>query len=379
MFATAKKRWLIYSVITIALVACISLSLVISGLFNAAADNPKDSESEPSSSPTPLPANTESPNPQPESTITPQPTESPIVNNNDNNQNGTPDPETEWQELPPEELFAIFLQEVAGINLTDYSVTSVTNYKSQVVGSQKQQDSISATISNSHSSLRVALVFIEGKVRFYSLSVSSGTLERPELTCAETLSASKRAIENYRTYFNASHCSGLSAVVPTDIAEAQNTTVTNEDLALNITCRTGLPWRYVSLDWRPTEDVNINCRSVQAILSNTGIVTSFTDMLGLYEFADVEVTITEEQAISIAMPYILEYAQLNNRTIEMVGATFHYDTDRNGIRDDSFVLYPQWTIIATYTGGVINWVFGYYVVVWADNGEVYGTGLQGFM
>lgn len=74
--------------------------------------------------------------------------------------------------------------------------------------------------------------------------------------------------------------------------------------------------------------------------------------------------ISNNEAISIATPYINQYATEYNRTVTNVTATFHTDW---GTR-------PVWDVFGGYdrtniTGGQY-WIIGYEVVVYADNGQI---------
>jgi hypothetical protein len=269
-----------------------------------------------------------------------------------------------------------FVNQVAGINMNNYNIASFNVSTSQVLGSQKQQTCISAVISNAQRSMGIAMILIEGKVRFYDLSLLSGTLEGAQLSIADSLSATKRAIGNYQAYFNASYCTGFDKIIPETI-QAQNLTINDKDTTLNIQYF-GDPvsqLEFAKLDWYQTNGLNVPAQSVQATVSKTGIITSFADNLGLYKVATTNVAISKEQAIQIATPYINAYTMQNNREIETINATLGYTTDFNGSRGDSYLIYPQWEISAIFEGSNSD-VYGYNVLVWADNGQVRHEGAQ---
>jgi hypothetical protein len=126
---------------------------------------------------------------------------------------------------------------------------------------------------------------------------------------------------------------------------------------------------------------------------------------------------TREEALALATPIIEQYAQANNRTIISINATFYPSVrDLGGVRgglsleeilaknlpvseaQKLFSSYPEWCVSAlfqwtkpqsipdydengTLTGGHwpsdATWVFGYTVLIWADTGEIYGSGADG--
>ncbi|MCW4047876.1 MAG: hypothetical protein NWE99_10035 [Candidatus Bathyarchaeota archaeon] len=277
-----------------------------------------------------------------------------------------------------QQIFATFMNKVAGVNMADYNIASFTASTSQVPWSKEQQTCISAVISNSQGSLSVAIILIEGKVRFYDLSLLSGSLGWSQLYCSDLMTATKKAIDNYQIYFNASYCSGFDQLIPA-IIQSQNLTITENDKSLNvrILCDSASQLQYVTLEWcQSTNGLNVPMQSVQAKFSKTGILTSFADTLGLYKIATVNSVISEEQAINIAMPYINAYATQNNRQIRTVKAIFAYTNDFNGNKGDCFLIYPIWAVSAEFDGS-INGVSGYCVSIWGDSGQVEGDGAQG--
>jgi hypothetical protein len=91
--------------------------------------------------------------------------------------------------------------------------------------------------------------------------------------------------------------------------------------------------------------------------------------------------LSKDQALSIGMPLIQKYAQENNRTIQSVNATLSNKTQN-----------PQWNIMAhfvwtnpniTLNGTLRNdpqaYVYGFDVLIKADNGQVFYSGPQGIM
>ena len=111
-------------------------------------------------------------------------------------------------------------------------------------------------------------------------------------------------------------------------------------------------------------------------MSKTGILTYFSDNIGLYEMAATNVSITKEAALEIAMPYIEEYATANGRKIEATNATLNYVRDLNGSRGDSTLIYPQWCVSALFDSSTKE-VYGFDVFVWADTGLVDSAHAQG--
>lgn len=374
IISKAKNLKQIYGFFSIIACVCIISSLFLYITFNA---NAFLKDSNPQSQ-----FDTEVPQPTPTATVTVEPdvtkaspTQKPKSNSLANTEM-PPIPTSIPSENPPQD-YEVFLNQVAGINLTDYNITHFKRTISQVLGSQKNHTFISLTLNNNQRSLQIAIELTEGKVSFYDLSLLSGSFES-QLTTIQLLDNSRKAINSYMNNFNASYCSEFANIVPS-FPQAQNVTVTNENITLKIVCKPNSVIRYMSFDWCPTIDADKPFCSVQLSLTNAGIISSFSDKLGLFTIATRTVTVSEEQAINIAMPFINKYAQENNRTVQTVTASFAYIRDLGGSRGDSYLIYPQWSIEAALEGLDINWIFGYSVLIWADNGQVHSKSAQGIM
>jgi hypothetical protein len=99
--------------------------------------------------------------------------------------------------------------------------------------------------------------------------------------------------------------------------------------------------------------------------------------------------IYSNQAYSVAIPYIREYAQENNRLILRIDISFwNSSRDFSEIRGNSSLSYPVWEVSATFAKDYLSphsfegypyGVYGYSVLIWADTGQLYNKSEQGFM
>ncbi|XHH10264.1 MAG: hypothetical protein ACFCUE_06435 [Candidatus Bathyarchaeia archaeon] len=227
-------------------------------------------------------------------------------------------------------------------------------------------------IANQQGNLSIVLSIIEGKVKFYDSGLLSGTLEGSELSINDCLTNTKEAISNYREFFNAQYCNGFDSILPSTI-DAKNTTLNNANLTVNIQVNEQLktPLKCIITTWRRSIDnMVVKDLTIQSTISKTGVITSFIDNLGVYEIATTDVSMTKEVALKTAMPYIEEYATVNERKIEATDVTLAYVRDLNGSRGDSTLIYPQWCVSALFDSSEDKDVYGFNVLIWADNGVV---------
>lgn len=90
--------------------------------------------------------------------------------------------------------------------------------------------------------------------------------------------------------------------------------------------------------------------------------------------------ISSDQAYSIAIPYIREYAQDYNRIIWEIHISFSNDyPDAYGLRGEPFLCYPMWEVSAYFPTPEEYGVHGYSVFIWADTAQIYHKGAQGIM
>lgn len=313
----------------------------------------------------------------------PQP---PALPNSSSNRNGSiidnstlPDVmHSQPQTFEEQDLFWDFLNKVAGLDTSNYDVTRFRITQDEMLGSQKIQTSISATLSNSQANLSIAIVLIEGKVRFYSLNLISGTLEGKTLDISDCLDSGRNAITQYQTSFNADYCAEFSQSIPSTL-QKDKFSMDNENSLLTVERSKELnnQGRYAELYWcQKIDNLTVPALSIQAAFSKTGILTSFTDNIGLYKVATTNVAVLEENALDIAMPFINSYATENGRTIKSIDSQLRYVTDLNGTRGDSFLLYPQWEISGYFEHVENKLDYGYSVLIWADSGKVHYSDTQ---
>ena len=112
---------------------------------------------------------------------------------------------------------------------------------------------------------------------------------------------------------------------------------------------------------------------MQVGISKTGVATDIVDGMMIYYVATTNVTVSEEQALAMAEPYIQAFAKKNQREVTAITTAFRYERDGSEERGDTLAIYPEWTVSASYNQvSVYNtsegYAYGYWVVIWADNG-----------
>jgi len=273
-----------------------------------------------------------------------------------------------------------FLGQVAGFNTSNYQIAlSAPSGPYRMLNTQVTPHfatHVSATVSNEYGESDVVLSFIDGNFRSYGLHSLQGNLNAhaSEQGFNDSLNTLITVVNGCRGLFNASYWSDFAQLVSVAL-QTQQLRAENENFLLEIENGSTL-WTacYAKIDGQYTSPF----RSMQVHMSSTGLVTSVIDGMMIYHVATTNVTVSEEQAIAIAGPYIETFAQQNQQQVTAINATFRYEIDGSEQRGDSFAIYPQWTIEAWYDKpGEYN-VTSYSVVIWADNSAISRSGPVGF-
>jgi len=267
---------------------------------------------------------------------------------------------------------AQFLAQVAGFNTSKYQITlSTPNGPSMIPSTHVTphfETDISATISNEYGQSNVVFSFIDGNFWLYDSSSLQGNLKAPasEQGFNDSLNTMITVANGCRGLFNASYWSDFAQLVSAAL-QTQQLKTENENFLLEIE-NGSILWAtcYAKIDGQYTSPF----RSMQVSVSGTGLVTTVSDGMRRYYVATTNVTVSKDQAIAIAEPYIEDFAKKNQQNVTAINATFEYSPDSLEQRGESYAMYPAWSIHATYDKpGEYN-ASGYSVDIWADNGEI---------
>jgi len=271
-----------------------------------------------------------------------------------------------------------FLKNVAGFNMTEYSIESFDTFTARS-WDQHLETHVHILMNNSDEQFDVYITFVNGAFWSYDISLSPHQeLPGNEKSFSDYLNLAKRAVQNFGALFNLTWCEEYARMIPATIEG--NSTIESQNALLEIAysenCSTQLDLlRYIKFSWFDKKD-NFTVHSLSLALSKTGLVTSF--LRNLCYVATTEVNVSKEQAINIARPYAESYAAKYNLNIVSVNVTLKLERDWEWTRgNDNYAMYPEWLVSFTFDK-VENGVVGYSVLIWADSGTVHDYGPQGF-
>jgi hypothetical protein len=277
-----------------------------------------------------------------------------------------------------------FLERVAGMNMSEYTVLSSNVSGFRMLDSQRYQTDVRIVISNNNHTSDVLITFVDGKFWIYDLNLSPVQLVGDK-TLNDCLSMAKRAIEEYRAGFNATYLDGLEEMISVAI-QNQSLIVENDNTLLKISyienCSTPLDYkRYTKLQWfkKIEHQYTVPAQSFSLSVSKDGLLTMLMDNLAIYHVASTEINISEGEAINVSIPYAEVYAREHGQGIVSANATLNWVRDLDSLRGNDSAIYPVWIISMTYSKTNEESVFGYSVLIWADNCEIIRHGPRIFL
>jgi hypothetical protein len=293
--------------------------------------------------------------------------------------NTTLNPANSTADIEAQTSMSLFLNKVVSID-SDFGLVNFHSYVSLMPSSQKNMTRVNAMInSNQLFGKSIVIALVDGRVLLYD--GPSGKPLNSSVNVDECLAVAKSAISNYEDAFNARYCEGFADIVPSTL-ESGNSTLTNENVSLIIQINTENAQQLQSVNfcwYKKVEGIKENALRVEVTVSGQKVLTAFLDYMAFFQVATSKVTVTQEQAIEIAKPYINEYATVNNRIISGISATLHFGNDINNSRDgERSLLFPEWEISAGFESAN-SYIIGYDVLLWGDNGNVSYATVAGVM
>jgi hypothetical protein len=270
-------------------------------------------------------------------------------------------------------IFGFLSDAVLGVS--NYTVASSESLCVQMPHSKHFQNDILMILKNGDVELEAHITFIDGVFWWYRLELLNGSLETDEHAFVYYLNKGYQIMNKYMKYYNLTHVSNFVYMISLALY-TNKLTVENDDALLKIwfDANGSTPMQHAHFHWFS----KINGQfvdpglSVYFSLSKNGLLTELIDNMRIFRLGTTNISISEQQAIEIARPYIDAYAQKHRQQVKKINVSLDFVGDFDGARGgDEFTLFPLWTVIATYDRLNEESVDGYGVLIWADNGEIH--------
>ncbi|MBX5320388.1 MAG: hypothetical protein QHH12_04625 [Candidatus Bathyarchaeota archaeon] len=272
-----------------------------------------------------------------------------------------------------------FLEDVVGVNMANYQVVSFNASTARMPDSPHYQTNIKVMISNATNQLEALITLVDAKMWTYSLQ---GEFRNSNLTLWDRLKVAYKSLASYQKFVGTLDYNRMLGVLSTAM-ETKNQQIEDEEFALNIQYTENCSTLYDYMEStvirfaRKVNGYKLPGDYFVMSFSKDGWLTRIVDNTIFY-VATTVVNVSMEQAISKALPYAETYARSHGQKVNAVNATFEFTRDIGCVRGDNFAIYPQWKVWITFDKANEENVFGYAVMIWADNGEVYHHGPQGY-
>jgi hypothetical protein len=159
-------------------------------------------------------------------------------------------------------------------------------------------------IGNSQKEFDVLITLVDNKLWHYRLNLLSGNLTEGSQSFTDALSILNGVASGYETFFNATY-SGDFAQAVMKASENQTRQVENDKSSLKIKYAEAESTllEYTQVQWfqKINNQFMSPFRSIAASVSETGLLTRFTDNIALHWVATTNIATSKENAISIAM------------------------------------------------------------------------------
>ena len=278
----------------------------------------------------------------------------------------------------PEKALTI-LNDVVGLDTATYR-TNLDIHNQDLFFESLPQEHVKYTLESNESKLELHCNFVNEKLQSISLHALDGS-SRMTQPATNTLEMAKDFLSRYQTVSKASHCEALRSMLNTVTAN-ENVTKTSGNIKLEVIVTqnsTSFGWKYT------VNGVEVMYKWVILSFEN-GSLAFFMDNWELYNIGSYDITISEEEAIDIAMGATENYSwtvsmggdnppvEVTEFTVEGVSETkltfCNYPSKNESRNGDPLTLYPSWNIKLYFDKFYLGNVYGLDIAIWADTGEV---------
>ncbi len=291
----------------------------------------------------------------------------------------------EASEQDMKELAVSFLEDVAGIDMSSYSVGYFHVNRDATTGYRFPYTSVTFEFGD----YKGRILLAQGRVLSYRLYDYSDTdvdfekllsnVEIEEPTVMGYADRLDTAFEKYEQHFSVDKSElyeTLSLAKSTGEKEIES-----DSWRLNVNTEHSHRQTdtFVQFSWSEYVGEFKSTRGVRIVMTDSGVIVQLVSRL-IYQYGTTDINISKEEAIEIARPYAEEFADEYGSEITGINATLYFMRDWHTLHPDNdnntMLLYPKWTVRFEFYGD-IKPVTGLYASIWADNGEVYNTGKSG--
>lgn len=265
-----------------------------------------------------------------------------------------------------------FLSSVVGLQSSGYSIGFIDMVSGKMPSSIHNETSVMFNVTSlSGDSFIAKISFIDGVLSHYKLYPISGDFSGVSKSHEEYVNKVIEVLDNYYSLFGRGYIKTFIDLCRSSLSLNRKTV--DSDVYRLVIDYEGRPNVYVAFWFYEKLYGNYTTpfRSIYIGLARDGLVTAFIDNMAVYKVGASSISVSRDDAIEIALPFIQGYAEEHGVNVVDVSVEFNIIKDLEGKRGSDLSLYPAWFVKAKFDRRVEGNTFGYVVGIWADNGEVY--------
>lgn len=277
------------------------------------------------------------------------------------------------------------LERVVGVNMSEYSVLTFSVGTHKPSGSVHLVSTVTVKLNKSDEIISSSTCFSDDKFWYCDVRYPEEWLVGNK-TITEISAIASKTIEEFCSLPNATEYVGLEDMI-TPALQNQNLTFENDNMTLKITyivnstAWTSIPTSYIKFEWLKKPQIQLLggfflYHGAWVTVSQSGLVTQIYDNNRVY-IGSTEVNISEDEAINISTPYAEAHCTSYGLEVVSINASFEWRMDYGCKRGDDFAVYPTWRVFFYTNKLTPTQDYGYLVMLWADTGEVFGSGAYG--
>lgn len=301
---------------------------------------------------------------------------------------------SDTQESLEKSMALLFLEEISCIDMSAYNMTlnwelepsSITDY----FYPGHMRTFVTACLQKGDSKLEVEIEFIDGKFHsYYLFSPEHGDPIKKARTPIHPIELARLILQRYSLNFDAAYCYQFEKLLNKITTPDLKQEIEEADLFLEFV-PAGESAFFV---WRFKTNNGLVSKKSFSISIERGVLTALMDNWRFYKVGNVKVGVSEEEAINVALNILQTMpegiSEVQKEVVKTIQKQFKEEgakivdheatllfTERSG---DCFTLdAAAWRITFTYDRTYSYHMTGFEVCIWADNGQIYDVGSQGY-
>jgi hypothetical protein len=268
--------------------------------------------------------------------------------------------------LTNQEKAEAFLENVVEIDVTKYEMKLVSQMDFPADENGVAMSTLLYNLKSQESKLEVIYNFRNNALVSCNINPLEGSplFARPT---TDTLNSAKNFLDKYQSDSKATYVQPLRAML-NDVTELKPLTAASNDVKLTITTKD-----YVYIEWMKTPNGIHNMYNRVILAFQNGAFKMFTDSWNRYSIGTADVSVSKEQAISIAKDRARSFSyKVGNTTISNMTVLDKSEFMRAELtmQPRENALYPHWELLLPLDQLYPGMTTSIRVTLWADTGEI---------